>query len=263
MEQGINEAMEKSERIASFMLKSLRKANRAYRMMVDGDRIAVAVSGGKDSQALLRLLHLWQPFAPFRYKLCAVHVVLDGGMLDYSDSRDVVECLFRQLQMPYVIRHVQLSLEERESLDCFRCSRNRRKAIFAAAHEMECNKVALGHHADDIATTALLNLFLHGRLESMAPRIDLFDGSLTVIRPLALIEEKDIVYYARAAGFWRPTRRCPIGESSRRVMMREVLRTVKRQVPRAQVNLYRAVEQLSGWTEEEDLRNRKIGAKSS
>jgi tRNA 2-thiocytidine biosynthesis protein TtcA len=263
MEQGINEAMEKSERIASFMLKSLRKANRAYRLMVDGDRIAVAVSGGKDSQTLLRLLHLWQPSAPFRYDLCAVHVVLDGIVPGYADGHDVVERLVRHLGIPYMARPMQLSPEERESLDCFRCSRNRRKEIFLAARELGCNKVALGHHADDIATTALLNLFFHGRLESMAPRVELFGGSLTLIRPLALIEEKDIVYFARAAGFWRPAWRCPVAKTSQRTTMRDILWAVKKQIPGAQVNLYRAVEAASGWIENGCMGDQETGAKSS
>jgi tRNA 2-thiocytidine biosynthesis protein TtcA len=240
--------MEKSERIASFMLKSLRKANRAYRLMVDGDHIAVAVSGGKDSQALLRLLRLWQPSAPFRYELCAVHIVLDGITPGHPpEQRMELESLFQSLEIPYAIRHVSISAAERASLDCFRCSRQRRKEILSTAHEMGCNKVALGHHADDIATTALLNLFFHGRFESMAPRMELFDGLLTLIRPLALMEEKDIVTYARAAGFWKPEGCCPTGEESERAYMHQLLRTIKRRVPRAQVNLYRAVEQASHW----------------
>jgi tRNA 2-thiocytidine biosynthesis protein TtcA len=263
MEQGINEAMEKSERIASFMLKSLRKANRAYRLIVDGDRIAVAVSGGKDSQTLLRLLHMWQPFAPFRYQLCAIHVVFEATVPGCPDQRNMVESLCRRLEIPFVIRQVQLSPQELESLDCFACSRSRRKELFFAARELGCNKVALGHHADDIATTALLNLFVHGRLESMAPRADLFDGALTVIRPLALMEEKDIVYYARSSGFWQPAQCCPIGETSQRSTMHEILRAVKKQVPRAQINVYRAVERISGWTENDGTRDRETGPKSS
>jgi tRNA 2-thiocytidine biosynthesis protein TtcA len=241
--------MEKSERIASFMLKSLRKANRMYSLIVNGDRIAVAVSGGKDSQTLLRLLYLWQSSAPFRYELCAVHVVVDGVIPDHDDNREAVETLFRELGTPYLIRHIELTLEERELLDCYRCSWIRRKEIFGAAHELGCSKVAFGHHADDIAATALLNLFFHGRLESMAPRTELFDGAMTVIRPLALVEEKDIVYYARSAGFWQPARCCPIGETSQRARMGDLLRAVKKHVPRAQVNLYHAVEQACGWAE--------------
>ena len=251
-ETGINEEMEKSKRIASYMLKSLRKASRTYRLMADGDRIAVGVSGGKDSQTLLRLLHLWQPSAPFRYDLCAVHVMLDGVAPEQTVQQKVVEDLCRTLEVPFVIRHGQLSPEEQQSLECFRCSRRRRMEIFLAAHELGCNKVALGHHADDIAATALLNLFFQGRFESMAPRAELFEGSLTVIRPLALTEEKDIIYYARAAGFWRPSQCCPLGETSRRSEMRNMLRAVKRTAPRAQVNLYRAIERASGWAEKSD-----------
>jgi tRNA 2-thiocytidine biosynthesis protein TtcA len=244
--------MEKSKRIASFMLKSLRKASRTYRLMADGDRIAVGVSGGKDSQTLLRLLHLWQPSAPFRYDLRAVHVMLDGVTPEQTVHQNAVQDLCRTLEIPLVMRHVRLSPEEQQSLECFTCSKRRRMEIFLAAHDLGCNKVALGHHADDIAATALLNLFFQGRFESMAPRAELFQGSLTVIRPLALTEEKDIVYFARAAGFWRPSQCCPLGETSHRSEMRNMLRAVKRTAPRAQVNLYRAIERASGWVENDD-----------
>lgn len=242
--------MGRPERIASYMLKSLRKANRTYRLMVDGDHIAVAVSGGKDSQTLLRLLHLWQPFAPMRYQLCAIHVVLEGVAQGHVAQQETVETLCGSLAVPLVIRRVHVSAEERDALNCFRCSRRRRQEIFLASHREGCTKVAFGHHADDIATTALLNLFYHGRLESMAPRQELFGGHVTVIRPLALIEEKDIVYYARAAGFWSPDACCPAAETSRRAAMHNVLKMIKSQAPRAQVNLYRAVEAASGWTQE-------------
>lgn len=239
--------MNTPERTAGFLLKSLRKANRVYGLIEDGDRIAVGVSGGKDSQTLLRLLVRWRDCAPIDYNLAAVHVFSDSQRPDAVAERIRLHELFDSLGVQHTIRPLILPPEEPEPLDCFRCSWNRRKTLFTIAKELECNKVALGHHADDIAETAQLNLFFHGRLESMAPRLEMFQGVITLIRPLALIEEKDITRYAREAGFWSRSSRCPYGASTKRAEMKSVLRTVKRITPLAQRNLYRAVEHASGW----------------
>ena len=96
-----------------------------------------------------------------------------------------------------------------------------------------------------------MNLLLHGRLESMAPKCAMFDGVITLIRPLALIEERDIVYYARSAGFFREAPCCTNGSDSKRSKVKELLRTAKAITPQAQRNLYRAVERTSGWIDGE------------
>jgi tRNA 2-thiocytidine biosynthesis protein TtcA len=242
--------MEKSERIASFLLKSLRKANRAYGLIEEGDRIAIGVSGGKDSQALLRLLAKWQPSAPIHYDLIAVHIdaseIWDGAV----EQRAKVKALFQDLQIEHTIRPIELAPDEPRPLSCFRCSWNRRRHLFTTAQELGCNKVALGHHADDIATTTLMNLLFHGRLESMAPKCEMFDGLITLIRPLALIEERDIVYLARSAGFFHKDPCCPNGAGSKRVEVQALLRQAKKVTPQAQRNLYRAVERASCWADE-------------
>ncbi len=239
--------MDKPERIASFLLKSLRKANRIYGLIEDGDRIAVGVSGGKDSQTLLRLLLMWQSSAPISYDLIAVHLSADSFGEVSTPAPSDMHALFHSLGVQHTVRSVLLPPDEPEPLNCFRCSWNRRKMLFTAARELDCNKVALGHHADDIAETALLNLFFHGRLESMAPRLEMFQGLITLIRPMALIEEKDIIYYSRAAGFWHESVCCPYGDRSKRAEMKNVLRAVKEIAPHAQRNLFRAVARASEW----------------
>ncbi len=114
---------------------------------------------GKDSQTLLRLLHRWYSFATFHYDLSAVHVNIESAWPEAADTCVLMETLFQGLDLQHAIPPLELAPEEVASLVCFRCSRNRRKALFTAAVELGCNKVALGHHADDIAETTLLNLF--------------------------------------------------------------------------------------------------------
>lgn len=241
--------MEKSERIASFLLKSLRKANRSYGLIEEGDRIAIGVSGGKDSQTLLRLLLKWQPHAPLRYQLRAVHIDTQAVWEGAREQAAELEALFVSLNIPYAIRPMALSHDEPRPLDCFRCSWNRRKTLFLTARELGCNKVALAHHANDVTETALLNLLFHGRLESMAPRLEMFHGNITLIRPLVLVEEKDIVYYARTAGFWSEADHCPNVDQSKRAQMRNLLIQSKKIAPQAQRNIFRAVERASAWAQ--------------
>lgn len=235
------------DRIADSLLRGVRKANRRYDLLAANDHLAVGASGGKDSETLLRLLARWQAFAPFPYHLTAIHITTPNIRSDAAELAGRIQELCGLLHVGCFIRPLELTADEPDPLDCFRCSWNRRRSLFFAAREIGCNKVALGHHADDIAVTALLNLFYHGRLESMAPRRTMFEGLLTIVRPLALLEEKDIIYYARAAGFWRQSPCCPQGADSQRAFVHSVLRTVKKSIPKAQINLFNAVEQLAGW----------------
>jgi len=124
---------------------------------------------------------------------------------------------------------------------CFWCAWNRRKGLFQTAHELGCNKVAFGHHADDVAQTTLLNLFYQGRLETMEPKVEFFEGVITVIRPLVYVPEKEIVRFAQAAGFPLQGVACPHAVTSRRTKMARLLRQIETECPQVKVNLFRAV----------------------
>jgi tRNA 2-thiocytidine biosynthesis protein TtcA len=244
-----------ADRLAYYLLKKVNKAIRDYHLLQDGDRIAVAVSGGKDSMSLLRLLQIRQTTVPERYDLIAVHVRSDYICTDYVQLPQL-EAWFQAAQVPYTFEYVsvlQSSDGRRQEPGCFWCSWNRRKALFLAAHRLGANKVAFGHHADDMAETALLNLFYHGRLESMEPRVEFFNGLITVIRPLIYIPEKELARYARASNFPTQTCHCPNSKVSRRTKMKELLRTLEADCPQVKINLSRAVSRLNSSTLESRL----------
>jgi tRNA 2-thiocytidine biosynthesis protein TtcA len=132
---------------------------------------------------------------------------------------------------------------------CFHCAWRRRKALFLTAQRLGCNKVALGHNADDVAQTTLLNLVYHGRLETMAARVDFFDGKITVIRPLYFVPEKEVVRYVRVGGVPVVADPCPVATRSRRAAMARILRLLEQQNPRVKIALLRAVEKGSPPTE--------------
>lgn len=227
-----------------YLLKKVNQAVRDHDMIQDGDRIAVAVSGGKDSLGLLRLLRARQSSAPEQFQLVALHVRRD----EQQRTPVILGALEAHLRQEGVEHHfldMELADDEPLPLSCFRCSWHRRKALFQAAHNLGCSKLAFGHHADDVAHTTLLNLFYHGRLETMHARVSFFDGTIILIRPLVYVPEKELVRFARACGFPAAPGCCEQGANSARQKMRELLRSVERDIPRAKRNLRSAVRQTA------------------
>jgi len=216
------------EKIAYYLLKSINKANRLYRLFEEGDRIAVAVSGGKDSATLLDLLRRW-PGLP-RLDLAVIHVTHLDETCGAGVPPDVLQAWFDDLRLEN--RAVSMEPASGEPAratqrPCFHCAWRRRKALFSIAREMGCNKVALGHHADDVAVTVLLNLVYQGRFETMQPVQPMFDGAFSIIRPMYLLEEREIVRYARSDPFPFAPATCNSEADARRSRMAEILRDLE------------------------------------
>ena len=237
--------MNDHERVAHFLLKPITRACKEFDLLAEGDRVAVAVSGGKDSRALLQLLLYHQRKAAYRYELLALHVV--GTAAGFPDLRPELGPWFRELEVEYHFVPLELAPEEPLPLDCFRCSWNRRKALFTASVEQGCGKLAFGHHADDAAATALLNLLFNGQLETMAPKVEFFDGAVIVIRPLIYLPEKKLLYYGRAAGFPDLPPSCPQGLISKRAQIKTLLRQFGRDQTQIRANLWRAARRAMGF----------------
>jgi tRNA 2-thiocytidine biosynthesis protein TtcA len=227
------------DKLAYYLLKSVNKAIRDYGMVADGDRIAVGVSGGKDSLALTHLLRLRQESTPEGYQIVAVHVdqrKVDGTSCAGPAVGDALRAYFEACGQAFAVESVEME----EASGCFRCSYLRRKALFTAARRLGCNKVALGHHADDAAQTTLLNLAFHGRVETLQPVRSFFDGRLVLIRPMIYVPEKDILRLARAGAFPVVASPCVHGMTSQRVLAKEIIRLLEREYPKVKINLFRA-----------------------
>jgi len=232
------------DRLAFYLLKEVTRAIGEFHLIADGDRVAVAVSGGKDSRALLDLLLHHRRKVSYWYELVALHIVATPA--GFPDLRPELEPVFADLGVEY--RFAQLSLPPGEPLplNCFRCSWNRRKALFTSAVELHCDKLALGHHADDAAATTLMNLMFNGRLETLAPSVEFFDGALTVIRPLIYIADKELARYSRAVGFLGSAP-CPQGLTSKRAEMKAILRQFGSDQKQIRANLWRAARRVMGF----------------
>ncbi len=234
---------------AYFLLKKVNKAVREYSLIKDGDRIAVAVSGGKDSLTLLHLLHWRRFFSPQRYEIVAINIQNDYG---FGVPKEVLERIFQREGIPYVFEYVSLKEGTKpgeDPLNCFWCSWNRRKAIFLTAYRLGYPKVAFAHHADDAAATFLLNLFFRSQPEGLKPKVSMFGGVITIIRPLFYLEEKEIVGFARQAGLMVEQNRCPRASETWRARMNELICSLEKEIPSLKANLIRASKRC--WNEKE------------
>jgi tRNA 2-thiocytidine biosynthesis protein TtcA len=204
----------------------------------------VAVSGGKDSRAMLDLLLRHRRQVPYHYHLLAIHV--DGTAAGLPDLRPGLGPWLDSLGVEHHFVPLALPPDEPLPLNCFRCSWNRRKTLFTTAVDLGCKKLALGHHADDAAVTTLMNLMFNGKLETMEPRVVFFDGAVTVIRPLITLAERALVRYAAAAGYPdRPS--CPWEAESKRAQVEAFLRQFGREQAQIRTNLWRAAREAMGF----------------
>ncbi|MBX7067696.1 MAG: tRNA 2-thiocytidine biosynthesis TtcA family protein [Parachlamydiales bacterium] len=200
------------------------------------DKIALALSGGKDSLALLFLMHAIRGRGFPQFQLYAVHV--DG---EFSCGAGVdtgfLRAICKELDVPFIVRS---STQKREDLECYRCSRERRKLIFEAAKEVGATTVAFGHHRDDSAQTLLLNLLHKGEFAANLPKVHMHDYGVTIIRPLIYIAEDSLREFAKQYGFARITCQCPVGQNSKRKVVDQIIRDMEAHFPHVRGNLARA-----------------------
>jgi len=187
------------------------KAIGDFNLIEEGDRIAVGVSGGKDSYTLLQILEALRRRAPINYELVAVNV--DSGFPGFR--KEVVEQYLDKHDFDFRMESTNCYdiIEDKLKLGssyCSFCARLRRGVLYTLADQLGCNKIALGHHLDDFIETLLLNQFYSGSLKAMSPKLQADNGRHVVIRPLVYVEEGDIIHFSREQGFPIVCCACPV-----------------------------------------------------
>lgn len=222
--------------------KKVGKAIVDFDMISEGDRIAVAVSGGKDSLSLMHVLRHRQKVSPVWFDFTAVHV--DFGFEDF-DAQVLIDYL-KEHGFSYSVEKVDsLKGERYEDIDCFWWSRNRRKALFQMADREGFTKVAFGHHLDDIAETIVLNQFYRGEIGAMKPKLELFDGKIVIIRPLAYVREREMEYLAKKLGIHSMGQsKCGNDDTSHRMRIKKMLREFEQGNPMVVTNIFRSLQRI-------------------
>ena len=233
------------------MLGYMRKAIQEFGLIENGDKIAVGVSGGKDSVVLLTGLAMLRRFIGIEYELVAV--TLDphfgGEATDYSPIRALCE----QLEVPYLVKDTQIGEivfdVRKEPNPCSLCARMRRGALHDAAVAQGCNKIALGHHFDDAVETFVMNLFNEGRLGCFSPKSYLSRKKLTMIRPMVFAPEKEVRRAAGRAGLPIVKSKCPADGITSRQTTKEFLAAREREDHGFKLRLFGAMRRagLDGW----------------
>ncbi len=210
-----------------------RKALHDYQMVEGIDKLAVALSGGKDSLTLLFLLKaiLGRGFPDVEMVAIQVTGEFSCGA---STGNSYLQAVCDGLDIPLIQRE---STQKLDTLECYSCSRERRKLIFDAAVEAGATTVAFGHHRDDSVETLLMNLLHKGEFAANLPKLEMRDFGITIIRPLIYLGEAEIIRFAEAEGFRRITCQCPVGQRSRRRQVKELLDELEHLFPNARANL--------------------------
>ncbi len=210
-----------------------------YGLIEDGDKILVGLSGGKDSLALLHLLALRARIFKPRFEVIALHVGNQTGQ--YVCDMDYLRRFAADLGISFHETSIAVEPDPtgRKNM-CFLCSWSRRKALFAKAKELGCNKIALGHHMDDILQTYLLNITFEGNNGTMRPLLKMDKFDMTLIRPLCLVHEADLEQLARLRHYPQQLKRCPWERETARTQMKHVLADLERINPEARYSLWRA-----------------------
>ena len=224
------------------LLGCIRKADKDFGLIQEGDIVCVGVSGGKDSLALLYAMSLYRRFCPNKYRLVAATLHLGREPFDLSGIQKLCE----ELEVEYVVKRTQISEVifdiRKEANPCALCAKMRRGALIDLCKEMGANKLALGHHRDDAEETLLLSMLYEGRIHTFHPKTFLSRSGITQIRPMVYASEKHIIHLVRTLGLPVVASPCPANGETKREEMTEILNYICKKIPNARELLLSALQ---------------------
>lgn len=233
------------------LLSYTRKAIDDYALIDDGDKIAVGISGGKDSLTLLCALNALKRFYPKKFELYAVTVDLGFKNLDLDKIKDFC----KELEVPYYIIETDIAKivfeDRKESNPCSLCAKMRKGALNEKIKELGCNKVAYAHHKDDVVETMLLSLIYEGRFHTFSPKTYLDRMGVTVIRPLIYMNEMDVIGFVKKNNLPVAKSPCPVDGYTKREYAKELLKKLTAENPGVRERMFTAIVRadMDGWPE--------------
>lgn len=231
------------------VMSRMRKAITDYGMIQDGDKVAVGVSGGKDSQLVLLALKEMQRFLPVRFELMGITVALGFETYDMKALLD----FYQKVGVDYHIEHTQISKivfdTRKEKSPCSLCSNMKKGAIYSAAKAHGCNKMAFGHHMDDVIETLVMSLLYEGRMHTFSPVTYLDRRDITLIRPLIYAEEKLVRSCVKAEGIQPIKSGCPVDGTTKRQEVKDLIGSLMKTNKDLKANLFGAIQRagINGW----------------
>lgn len=232
-----------TERLLRKLDAKVKKAVYEYGLIADGDRILVGLSGGKDSLALVDLLGRRARIFRPKFEVVVAHVVMRN--IPYSADMAYLKSRAEAYGFPFIWHETSFdpSTDTRKS-PCFLCSWMRRKALFEIAKREGCTKIALGHHQDDVLETLVMNLIHQGAFGTMPPRLRMDKFAMEIIRPLCLVEEKELLRLSEELGYRKQVKNCPYESDSSRSQVKELMARLEEIAPGARHSLWGSMSNI-------------------
>jgi tRNA 2-thiocytidine biosynthesis protein TtcA len=228
------------EKIARKVGQNIRK----FKLIEPNDRVLITLSGGKDSLILLETLANRKKHIPFHFDLFAVHIHIPE--IGYQVNHDFIKHHCDQHAIPLIIKEVEMSKDDgkQKKQTCFLCSWHRRKSIFDLTRELNCNKLAFGHHLDDAIETFFMNMIYHSSISSMPYKLRMFDGRVHLIRPLLNLFEQDMIDYAKHRNYPALIKNCPYEQETKRDAVRNIIKDLNALHPKSKINIFRSTSKI-------------------
>ena len=234
----------------------VRKAIDEYEMIDEGDKIAIGISGGKDSLTLLYALAGIRRFYPKKFDIIAITVDLGFNNLDLTK----IEELCKELEVPYRVVKTEIAdivfNQRKESSPCSLCAKMRKGALNDAIKEEGCNKVAYAHHKDDVVTTMMMSLIYEGRMHTFRPITYLDKTDLTVIRPFIYMDESDVIGFVNKNNVPVVKSPCPVDGITKREYVNQLIASINKETPGVKNRMFAAIQDypLDGWAKKRNGR---------
>lgn len=232
-----------TEKLFEKICRKVGTTMRDHSLVEEGDHVLVGLSGGKDSMILLESLVERKAAVPFDFGIIAAHVEAIG--IGYQIDKVKLSLFCENLNVPLFYKTIEPDLEKESSKSvCFVCSWNRRKELFNLANELDCNKLALGHHRNDALETLLLNMIYQGTISSMPYSLNMFDGQLKLIRPLMDLDERMLEEYAALNDLVKIEKSCPHEDSTKRDSIAQLIKQIEGIYSKGPYNMFKSMDKI-------------------